>query len=140
MHQTRDRFRSHLDAKQGNAAPCKVRSAAEACPLQAAGLTVKLLGSVHGHCAGDDEEALDDIECAELDLGEDSISRSEISGNNAKFWEGLLQERHEQLLKDEEQQVREQWQPHHLHSVDHSPALDPAGMDPSSRAVQDMKI
>ena len=75
----------------------------------------------------------DDLECAELDLGDDSTSRNEHIGSNAKFWESLLKERHQQLLKEEEQQVREQWRSHHLHSADVSPALDAAGMSPSPR-------
>lgn len=79
--------------------------------------------------AGDDEDARTDLECAELDLGDETLSRGEHSGSNAKFWEGLLKERHQQLLKEEEQQVQEQWRSHHLHSADASPALDPAGMD-----------
>ncbi|KAL3149213.1 hypothetical protein ABBQ32_002039 [Trebouxia sp. C0010 RCD-2024] len=75
---------------------------------------------------GDDDDARTDLECAELDLGDETLSRSEHSGSNAKFWEGLLKERHQQLLKEEEQQVREQWRSHHLHSADVSPALNPA--------------
>lgn len=81
--------------------------------------------------AGEEEDVHDDLECAELDLGDDSMSRSEHSGSNAKFWESLLKERHQQLLKEEEQQVREQWRSHHLHSADVSPALDPAGTSPA---------
>ena len=83
---------------------------------------------MHNLCAGEDEDARDELECAELDLGDDSMSRSEHSGSNAKFWENLLKDRHEQLLKEEEQQVREQWRSHLLHSADVSPAQDPAGM------------
>ena len=78
--------------------------------------------------AGEDEDGIDEIECLEVGLhGDDSPARGEPSGSNAKFWEGLLKEKHEQLLKEEEQQVREQWQTSHVHHVDTSPALDPAG-------------
>lgn len=79
------------------------------------------------HHTAEEEDVHDDLECAELDLGDDSMSRSEHSGSTAKFWEGLLKERHQLLLKEEEQQVREQWRSHHLHPADVSPAMDPAG-------------
>lgn len=78
--------------------------------------------------AGEDEDGIDEIECPDVGLhGDDSPARGEPSGSNAKFWEGLLKEKHEQLLKEEEQQVREQYQTSHGHHVDTSPALDPAG-------------
>lgn len=73
---------------------------------------------------GDDEDALDEVECPDLSTnGDDALGRAEPSGRNAKFWEALLKEKHEQLLKEEEH-----WQTNHLHPVDISPALDPAGM------------
>lgn len=71
-----------------------------------------------------------------MDLGDETLSRSDHSGSNAKFWEGLLKDRHEQLLKEEEQQVREQWRTHHMHPADASPALDPAGMGLSLLSLQ----
>lgn len=79
--------------------------------------------------AGEDEEALEDTECPDLSPhGEGSPARGEpSSSSSAKFWEALLKEKHEQLLKEEEQQVREQWQTSHLRHVDTSPALDAAG-------------
>ena len=78
--------------------------------------------------AGDEEETIEEVECPELDpTGDDRMVRAEPSGSSAKFWEGLLKEKHEQLLKEEEQQVREQWQTSHMRHMDASPAPDLAG-------------
>ncbi len=78
--------------------------------------------------AGEDEDAVEDTDCPDLSPhGEGSPARGEPSSSSAKFWEALLKEKHEQLLKEEEQQVREQWQTSHLRHVDTSPALDAAG-------------
>ena len=77
--------------------------------------------------AGDDEEGLEELELPNEASGEVGMSRGEASLSAARFWEGLLRERHEQLVRQDEAAVREHWQDQPLHDNQVSPMLDPAG-------------
>ena len=76
--------------------------------------------------AGDDEDAREEVECPDLEAAGDQVVKVMPSGSAAKFWEGLLKDKHEQLLKEEEQQVQH-WHSNQLHHTDTSPPLDAAG-------------
>ena len=79
------------------------------------------------HGAGDDEEGLEELELPNEASGEVGMSRGEASLSAARFWEGLLRERHEQLVRQDEAAVQEHWQDQPLHENQVSPMLDPAG-------------
>ena len=84
--------------------------------------------------AGDEEELVDELECGDVGTnGEESphpLVRADLSGSSAHFWEGLLKDKHQQLLEEDEQQVRQQWHSNPLHRAHASPPLDPAGAPP----------
>lgn len=78
--------------------------------------------------AGDDEDHLDDMDLLNAEAsGDVGMSRGDSSMSTARFWEGLLRERYEQLVRQDEAAVREQWQDQHLQDAEVSPMVDPAG-------------
>lgn len=59
--------------------------------------------------------------------GEVGMPRGDSSLSTAHFWEGLLRERYEQLVRQDEAAVRDHWQDQHLQDAEVSPTVDPAG-------------